>query len=144
GKASTMSLGLSSGTHQRIHEKIRALAEKRSWLMLPAALLLGAVVSSLEFACTGQVYLPTLAAINAQGLNGRAFGLLLLYNLFFILPLVLLTILAICGVEAKGMANWARNHVFASKIVLAVFFALVSLLMFWFISNTLTVAGIFH
>ncbi|MFA6930675.1 MAG: hypothetical protein WCT05_10125, partial [Lentisphaeria bacterium] len=41
GKASTMSLGLSSGTHQRIHEKIRALAEKRSWLMLPAALLLG-------------------------------------------------------------------------------------------------------
>ena len=133
GKASTFSLGLSIETHRRIHDQIRRLTEKRSWLMFPSALLLGGIVSSLELACTGQVYLPTLAAINAHGLNTRALLLLLLYNLFFILPLALLTVLAICGVEAKGMAQWARKHVFASKIGLAVFFAAISLLMFWLI-----------
>lgn len=133
GKASTFSLGLSIERHQRIHDHIRRLTDKRSWLMFPSALLLGGIVSSLELACTGQVYLPTLAAINAHGLNARALLLLLLYNLFFILPLALLTVLAICGVEAKGMAQWARKHVFASKIGLAVFFAAISLLMFWLI-----------
>ncbi len=141
GKASTFSLGLSVEMHRRIHDQIRSLTEKRSWLMFPAAIMLGGIVSSLELACTGQVYLPTLAAINAHGLNTRALMLLLLYNLFFILPLVLLTVLAICGVEAKGMAGWARKHVFISKIALAVFFAAISLLMFWFILSSLPVHG---
>ena len=86
GKASTFSLGLSIERHRRIHDQIRRLSDKRSWLMFPCSLLLCWIVSSLELACTGQVYLPTLAAINAHGLNTRALLLLLLYNLFFILP----------------------------------------------------------
>ena len=98
--------------------------------MIPAALLLGAIVSSMELACTGQIYLPTLAAINADGINLRAVLLLLLYNFFFILPLAIITALAVMGVGAQPVAAWARKNVVATKVAMAVLFACLAVLMF--------------
>jgi len=130
GKAGDMTLGLDKQTHQRIHTWIKRLTDHKSWLMIPAALLLGAIVSSMELACTGQIYLPTLAAINADGINLRAVLLLLLYNLFFILPLAIITALAVMGVGAQPVAAWARKNVFATKVAMAVLFACLAVLMF--------------
>ena len=125
-----MALGLDKQTHQRIHTWIKRLTDHKSWLMIPAALLLGAIVSSMELACTGQIYLPTLAAINADGINLRAVLLLLLYNFFFILPLAIITALAVMGVGAQPVAAWARKNVVATKVAMAVLFACLAVLMF--------------
>lgn len=130
GKTKDMALGLDKQTHQRIHTWIKRLTDHKSWLMIPAALLLGAIVSSMELACTGQIYLPTLAAINADGINLRAVLLLLLYNFFFILPLAIITALAVMGVGAQPVAAWARKNVVATKVAMAVLFACLAVLMF--------------
>lgn len=129
GRANDMDLGLSTNTHRRIHERIKQLLQVNSWLVIPAAVLLGTLVSSLELACTGQVYLPVLAAINSTGLNFQAVRLLILYNVFFILPLLAVTILAAGGVGAKPLANWAKNHVFATKIAMGVLFIALAVFM---------------
>jgi len=129
GKPSDMSLGLSNTTHRKIHDRIKNLTEHRSWLMLPAAILLGVIVSSMELACTGQIYLPTLAAINAAGINLRAFLLLILYNLCFILPLVVITGMAIAGIGTKAVADWGRKHVGTTKIAMAALFIAIAIVM---------------
>jgi hypothetical protein len=132
GNASDMDLGLSGKTHHRIHDKIRQLTEHQSWLMAPAALVLGFVVSSMEFVCTGQVLLPVLTAINAtHGVSFHALTLLFIYNVFFILPLLLITVLAISGVGGKAIASWARVHVFETKLGMAALFAALTLFMGW-------------
>ena len=131
GKVADMEMGLNAQTHRKIHDRIHRWAEMTGWLMLPATILLGVVVSAMEFACTGQIYLPTLAAINSAGFNLHALTLLLLYNLAFILPLVAVTVLAYFGVGAKALAAAARNHVFATKIFMAILFLLLAAVMAW-------------
>jgi cytochrome c biogenesis protein CcdA len=132
GKSSDMDLGLSQNTHRRIHDQIKKLTTVHARLLIPASLLLGVVVSSMELACTGQIYLPTLAAINSAGVNLRAFSLLLLYNFFFIIPLLIVTGLAAVGIGGKALAGWARRHVFPTKILMAGLFISLTALMFVF------------
>ncbi|MBR0458964.1 MAG: hypothetical protein IJJ26_06990 [Victivallales bacterium] len=129
GKSSDMMLGLSSGTHRGIHEKIRTLADRSALLLFPASIVLGAVVSSMELACTGQVYAPLLAAMLAQGMTPHFLFLLLVYNLCFILPLAVITVLACRGVGAQALANWAKEHVFATKLLMAAIFAIIAAVM---------------
>ena len=129
GKASDMDMGLSKETHRGIHSKIRAFMEHQTWLMIPAAVVLGAVVSSMELACTGQIYLPTLIAINSAGINAKSFSLLLLYNVCFILPLLVVTGLALFGTGLKAVTTWAQNNVFSTKVTMAIIFAVIAVIM---------------
>ena len=129
GKASDMDMGLSKETHRGIHEKIRRFTDVHAWLMCPAAVLLGGIVSSMELACTGQVYFPVLMALASLGINGRFLLFLFLYNICFILPLAVITVLAAYGVGAKALGDWAKHHVFATKVIMAVLFAVLGGLM---------------
>jgi len=103
--------------------------EHQTWLMVPAAMVLGAVISSMEFACTGQIYLPTLIAINSAGVNAKSFCLLLLYNVCFILPLLVVTGLALFGTGLKAATTWAQNNVFSTKVMMAALFAVIAVIM---------------
>lgn len=129
GRASDMDMGLSKNTHRSIHERIRRLTTVRVWLLGPAALALGAIISAMELACTGQVYFPVIAALSEQGLNARFVLLLLLYNVCFILPLAVITVLAAGGVGAKSLGDWAKRHLIATKVSMAVLFAVLGVLM---------------
>lgn len=129
GRASDMDMGLSKDTHRSIHDRIKRFTTVHVWLLGPAALILGAVVSSMELACTGQVYFPVIAALSEQGLNARFVLLLLLYNACFILPLAIITVLAAGGVGAKALGDWAKRHLFATKVAMACLFAALGFLM---------------
>ncbi len=129
GRASDMEMGLDAGTHRKIHDRIHRWAALTGWIVMPATVLLGVVVSGMEFVCTGQVYLPTIIAINASGFNLRAFGWLVLYNAAFIVPLLAVTVLAYFGIGAKALASFAKDHVFATKLLMAAFFLAMGILM---------------
>lgn len=56
---------------------------------VPIAFVTGFIVSIIELACTGQVYLPTIIFVMGMpNIQGQTFLYLLLYNLAFILPLM--------------------------------------------------------
>ncbi len=129
GNVGDMDMGLDVKTHRKIHEKIHNWGRVSFALALPSAVVLGVVVSSLEFVCTGQIYLPMLVAINSQGFHWKAFQSLLIYNIAFIVPLLTISILAFYGVGAQTLANWAKNHVFQTKILMALLFLIMAALM---------------
>ena len=129
GKATDMSMGLDNQTHRKIHDRIHKWSKMTGWLVLPGAVVLGCVVSSMEFVCTGQVYLPMIMAIIAEGFDRQAFLLLLLYNLAFILPLIGVTVLAYLGVGAEKLTKFARDNVFQTKLLMAALFLLIGGIM---------------
>jgi cytochrome c biogenesis protein CcdA len=126
GEPGKILLQLPSALKRQIHRSIRAQA--RAAALAGGALVLGFLVSIFEFACTGQVYLPTLAYL-ARGPGGsRAVLLLVLYNLFFILPLLAVFGAAYFGVSSKRITSLFQRRMGAAKIALAAIFAALALL----------------
>ncbi len=72
---------------QSAHLRMARLMEKAS---LPTAFFLGVLVGMYEFPCTGGPYLMVLGFLHDNATYLKGFGYLILYNLFFILPLVII------------------------------------------------------
>lgn len=120
GKPTDMILQLPLGIKQRIHAAIRTRA--RTAALAGSSLALGFLVSIFEFACTGQVYLPTLAYLVRIREATEALPLLLLYNLGFIAPLLAVFAAAYLGIGSKRIARLFQDHMAAVKVGLALFF----------------------
>src|SRR3989344_2543354 len=73
------------------HRKIAELMEKAS---MPTAFFLGALVGLCEFPCPGGPYLMVLGLLHDQATYLKGLGYLLLYNLIFVLPLVIILFIA--------------------------------------------------
>jgi cytochrome c biogenesis protein CcdA len=128
GDAVSVRLQLPAGVKRRI----RVFAHKR-WggaAVFGTGLLCGAGVTLLESVCTGQMYLPTLVFMSREGGGLRAWGMLLLYNVLFVVPLFAVFMLGAFGVRSQRLAELTRRNVVPSKILLAVvFFALAAFLL---------------
>jgi cytochrome c-type biogenesis protein len=85
------------------HHKMAALMNKAS---LPTAFLLGALVGLCEFPCTGGPYLMVLGLLYDQGTYLSGVGYLLLYNLIFILPLVVILLIASDDALVEKVQAW--------------------------------------
>src|SRR3990172_6625202 len=73
------------------HRKIAVLMERAS---VPTAFLLGGLVGVCEFPCTGGPYLMVLGLLHDQTTYFTGVGYLILYNVIFILPLILILLVA--------------------------------------------------
>lgn len=90
---------------------------------LASAFLAGTLVTAIETVCTGQVYGPTLAIIVARGGSvWRESVLLLLYNLMFILPLLVILILTWRGIAISRLLAWSARNAVTAKIAMGLFF----------------------
>lgn len=134
-KSEKMLLQLPTNYKVYIHKVMRFfLKDKHSsmWRLLLAAFIVGFVVSGVEAVCTGQVYLPTIVVILKEVNQHfwRATEFLLLYNLMFILPLVLVFVLMLCGKESATFNDWLKKHLGLTKFILCcVFLGLLILLL---------------
>ena len=105
---------------RRIHKAIRGTRTERFVL---AAFVAGVVVSLLELACTGQVYLPTLCfVVGVPELRTNAIFYLVLYNVMFILPLVFIFCLTYFGTTSASLANVMQRHVALIKLLTSILF----------------------
>jgi glutaredoxin len=129
GQPSEMKLQLPDFLKKRIHRTIRE--KSRSTRYLVAAVSAGFVISLLEFTCTGQVYLPTiLFVMNIHSLRAGAFSYLILYNIFFILPLLIIFGIVYWGVTSEQLAFFLRKRAMAIKLITAaLFFGLAGVLI---------------
>jgi len=125
GKLEDMSLQLSQRQKKAIHGLIRKTAN--SGFLATTAFLIAFPVSLFEFLCTGQTYLPTIVLIYSQSaLRARATLLLVVYNLLFILPLLIITFAAWLGTTSDKMTDWLTRNVVGVKIGTAVLFLLIA------------------
>ena len=81
---------------------------------------LGCVVTGIESVCTGQVYVPTLALVVKRGADlVRGMTYLAVYNLMFILPLVVVLLLSYRGLRLFSLIEWSKHNVVTSKALMA-------------------------
>ena len=121
GETAEIALQLPRGVKLQIHQVIRTQMRLRHLAL--AAFSTAVLVSALQFVCTSQIYLPTLmymAQVGGQRL--RAISLLLLYNLMFVLPLIVIFLSAYFGVSARTMAKLAARHTATVKLAMSLLF----------------------
>jgi len=111
------------------------LPELGTWLAVPAALhramrrwaqattppaLFGAgvLVGLCTVPCSGAVYLAVLALLAAQTTRLEGFGYLVLYNLAFILPLVVILVAASSRPLLNRLGRWQLHHRDSLKLAL--------------------------
>jgi len=122
GEIGDMTLNLPHGLRMRINAIIRR--GRRSEASVALAFVTGVVVSFLELACTGQVYLPTIIFVMSQPeMRVRAFIFLALYNLLFILPLAVVFVLAYYGTGSKQLTRFLQRRAATVKLGMALLFA---------------------
>lgn len=129
GEPTKILLQLPSAVKRQIHRSIHAQA--RAAAVAGGALLLGFLVSVFEFACTGQVYLPTLAYLARARGSAPAAGLLVLYNACFIVPLLVVFAASALGVSSARIAALYQKRMAAVKLGLAAVFLGLAAVTVW-------------
>ena len=97
-----------------------------------SALISGFLVSLLEAVCTGQVYLPTISfVLKSTTLKFAALGYLLLYNVMFVVPLLVIFILALLGTTSQQFSDFLKKHLGLIKILMAILFFGLGVYLLW-------------
>lgn len=98
------------------------------WL-IPAFFVTGVIVTFLESVCTGQVYVPTMALLANNSLAGKWFFFLVLYNVMFIIPLIVVFVTVYSGVDKFKLIEWSRKDVVAGKVLMGFLFLVLDIVL---------------
>ena len=143
GSTEELILQLPKPVKERIHRVVgffyrKSIQEKQKNLtpalsrLVASAFITGFLVSLLEAICTGQVYLPTIAfVLKASPLKLQALGYLLLYNIMFIVPLIVIFVLALMGTTSSQFSAFLKKHLGLIKIFMAVLFFSLGIFLIW-------------
>lgn len=125
GDLADMEMKLPEPLRKRINAAIRKGSKASRYYV--GAFVTGILISFLELACTGQVYLPTIIYMVSQPeMRGQSLMYLLLYNIMFIVPLIVVFILAYYGTTSKDLTKFLQKHAAAVKIGMALVFILLA------------------
>ena len=102
------------------HGRMAGLMEKAS---LPTAFALGGLVGLCEFPCTGGPYLMVLGLLHDGQTFWNGLAYLLLYNLLFVLPLVIILLIAgdeslLARVQVWKKSNSGSMHLYGGLAVI--------------------------
>lgn len=121
GEARDILLQLPDFLKKRIHTTIKEHAGFKRYVF--AAFITGFIVSILELSCTGQVYLPTIVyATGISKIRFSAYMYLLLYNLMFIVPLIVIFILAYLGTTSIRLSDILGKNITLIKLLTSILF----------------------
>lgn len=120
GRTGDIKLQLPKKLKKRIHKTIKENTRKRG--LITGTIIIGIMVTIFELSCTGQVYLPIIAYIIKIEGSLSAYAYLSLYNLAFILPLLIVFVAIYTGTTNQRLINWFQGRLFWIKVMLGLFF----------------------
>lgn len=95
------------------HRRMAVLMERAS---LPTAFLLGGLVGICEFPCSGGPYIAILGLLHDTATYLKGFGYLVIYNLIFVLPLVVILFVVSNKVVLEKMKKWQQEKSRSMKL----------------------------
>jgi len=99
---------------------------------IPGSIFLGIFVAAVELPCTGGPYLAITTLLAKIGISWKVFWLLVLYNIIFVLPLVIILLLVYFGMKAKKIQAWKDKQKKWMRLFMGlVMLALGALLILW-------------
>ena len=130
GQASEMTLKLPLSLRRQINRIIREGARTPAFVLV--AFFTGFIVSLIELACTGQVYLPTIVfVLSVPELASKAFLYLLLYCIMFIIPLIVVFVVTYFGTTSEQLGNLVSRRTSTIKLLTGLLFVGLALWMTW-------------
>lgn len=97
-----LSLAIPQARVKQIHEYTKNMST-------PGIIMLGAFVAAVELPCTGGPYLAVTLLL-AQNFNMTAFLLLVLYNIIFVLPLLVILTMVYFGTSIHSIKEWKHKN----------------------------------
>lgn len=92
---------------------------------------LGVFVALVELPCTGAVYLAVLSLMSLGGVDGTHIAWLVLYNIIFVLPLIIILWLVCNGTSTTQFEAWRQRHKGLMRLLTGVTLVLLSAWMVW-------------
>ncbi|MEM3154878.1 MAG: cytochrome c biogenesis CcdA family protein [Candidatus Woesearchaeota archaeon] len=99
------------------------------------AAFLGTFVALVELPCTGAVYLAVLALMSLSGVTLGNVTFLVIYNLIFVVPLIIILFLVYRGIHWKHFEEWRQRHKGLMRLFTGI---LLIVLGIWMIEFTFT------
>src|SRR3989338_6797835 len=96
------SLAISTDMAKKIHNYVTKISA-------PGVIFLGVFVALVELPCTGGPYLAVITLLS-QNFDLFAFGLLVLYNIIFVLPLIIILIMVNSGTKIHTIKKWKQKN----------------------------------
>ena len=109
------------------HKKMAELMEKAS---LPTAFALGVLVGLCEFPCTGGPYLMVLGLLHDQAAYVQGVLYLLLYNIMFVLPLVVILLLSSESGVFNKIQAWKKREMKNMRLVSGIVMIILGVIIF--------------
>ena len=101
---------------------------------VPGAFILGILAGLLGFSCTGGIYISILALMGTSLSLTDGLPYLLLYNIVFVLPLVLVTLLVAYGLSPERADTWRNEHKMGLRLAIGLIMVALGIVIFlgWF------------
>lgn len=113
-------------------KRLKQVKKYMHHVTIPGAIILGAFVAAVELPCTGGPYLAITTLLARIGITWNIFWLLIVYNFIFVLPLLIILILAYFGISTKSMKDWKNKKKKWMRLAIGlVLIALGAILILW-------------
>lgn len=112
------------------HRKVNQLLKVAT---VPATIGVGFIVGLCTFPCSGGVYVSIITLLNAKTTLAWGIAYLVLYNVLFVLPLVVILLAVGNRVTAKRWAAWERAHALQLRLWFGLVMIGLGALMLWVI-----------
>ena len=96
---------------------------------MPAAFILGILAGILGFSCTGGIYISILGLMGRDMTVMTGLPWLVLYNIVFVLPLVLVTLFAAYGISPERAERWRTENKRMVRVVIGIILVALGLLI---------------
>lgn len=137
GQVKDMALRLPDRLRRWVNAMVRRSMNTRAFVL--ASFAAGVVVSFIELACTGQIYVPIIQGLSNPAYRAQSTLALIVYCLAFIVPLVAIFIAAYTGTSSRQMGALLQRHTAAVKLATAVLFLGIGL---WLAYDVLRIWGV--
>lgn len=107
-----------------LHSRAQGWVKRAS---LPGLFVAGSLIGLCTVPCSGSVYLAVLALLASRNDLGQALGYLVVYNLAFVVPLIVLLGVSATPAAMRTLARWQLHNRASLKLALGLVTALVSL-----------------
>ncbi|WP_048152789.1 cytochrome c biogenesis CcdA family protein [Methanolacinia paynteri] len=98
---------------------------------LPSSFLLGIIVGMFELPCTGGIYLAIISLLSSEMTFYEGVPYLILYNLFFVVPLLLITFAVALGLSPKFVDSARIKYRNKLRLVMGIVLIIIGAFVVW-------------
>jgi cytochrome c biogenesis protein CcdA/glutaredoxin len=137
GRVKDMALRLPDRLRRWVNTTVRRSTKARAFVI--SSFVSGVVVSFIELACTGQVYVPIIQGLTNPAYRAQSTFVLVVYCLAFIAPLMAVFVAAYTGTSSRQLGTLLQQHTATVKLATAVVFLGIGV---WLIYDILRMWGV--